>query len=53
MKRIIMNGGRGIGNVIEAQYLNQLAEFVFDNRIGENEAITVNNDNGRFGFRRG
>ena len=47
------NGGRGIGNVIEDQYLNHLAVFIFDNNIHENEVINVGNDNGRFVFMRG
>jgi ATP-dependent Clp protease ATP-binding subunit ClpA len=47
------NGGRGIGNVIEDQYLNHLAEFIFDNNCQENDVIIVKNNNGSFGFARG
>ena len=35
------NGGRGIGNVIEEKYLNPLADFIFDNKIIEDESIVV------------
>ncbi len=44
------NGGRGIGNVIEAHYLNQLAEFIFDNNCKENEIINVTAENKHFAF---
>jgi ATP-dependent Clp protease ATP-binding subunit ClpA len=47
------NGGRGIGNVIEDQYLNYLAVFIFDNNIKENESIIVKNDKGKFAFSKG
>jgi len=33
------NGGRGIGNVVESEFLNPLAEFIFDSKV-EN-AVTV------------
>lgn len=36
-----MNGGRGIGNVIEEYYLNPLAEFLFDNNCSEGSNIFV------------
>jgi ATP-dependent Clp protease ATP-binding subunit ClpA len=35
------NGGRGIGNVIEEQYLNPLAEFIFDQNCVEGDAVNV------------
>jgi len=44
------NGGRGIGNVIEDQYLNHLAEFIFDENIQEGDIINVNDKNGKFDF---
>jgi ATP-dependent Clp protease ATP-binding subunit ClpA len=44
------NGGRGIGNVIEEQYLNPLAEFIFDNNCQENETINVKTENFRLIF---
>ena len=47
------NGGRGIGNVIEDQYLNQLAVFIFDKNIQENEIIIVKSDKGKFAFAKG
>jgi len=47
------NGGRGIGNVIEEKYLNQLAEFIFDSNVQENDTIQVTNDKERFIFAKG
>jgi ATP-dependent Clp protease ATP-binding subunit ClpA len=47
------NGGRGIGNVIEEQYLNPLAEFIFDNNCQENDAVSVKTKNGVLAFVRG
>jgi len=35
------NGGRGIGNIVEACYLNPLAEFIFDNSVDEGDMIVV------------
>ena len=46
------NGGRGIGNIIEEQYLNPLAEFIFDNNCQENETINVKTENFRLIFKR-
>ena len=40
------NGGRGIGNVIEENYLNPLAEFIFDNNCQERDTIKVKAKNG-------
>jgi len=47
------NGGRGIGNVIEEQYLNPLAEFIFDNNCKENDVINIKTENGALIFRKG
>jgi ATP-dependent Clp protease ATP-binding subunit ClpA len=44
------NGGRGIGNVIEEQYLNPLAEFIFDNNCQENDTIGIKAENGALVF---
>jgi len=46
------NGGRGIGNVVEEQYLNPLGEFIFDNNCKENDAVNVNAENGKLVFRK-
>ena len=46
------NGGRGIGNVIEEQLLNPLAEYIFDENIQEGDIINVNDKNGKFDFTR-
>jgi len=34
-------GGRGIGNVIEQQFINPLSRYMFDNDIREGECLTV------------
>ena len=47
------NGGRGIGNVIEEQYLNPLAEFIFDNNCLENDSINVTAERERLTFCKG
>ncbi|MDR0312490.1 MAG: AAA family ATPase [Treponema sp.] len=47
------NGGRGIGNVIEEQYLNPLAEFIFDNNCQETDAVSVKTKNGALVFVKG
>ena len=46
------NGGRGIGNVVEEQYLNPLAEFIFDNNCQENDVILVKSENNRLVFKK-
>jgi ATP-dependent Clp protease ATP-binding subunit ClpA len=40
-KKVLEMGGRGIGNLIEDQYINPLAEFIFDNCCTENTSIQV------------
>jgi len=47
------NGGRGIGNVVEEQYLNPLGEFIFDNNCKENDTINVRAQNELLVFERG
>jgi ATP-dependent Clp protease ATP-binding subunit ClpA len=47
------NGGRGIGNVIEEQYLNPLGEFIFDNNCHENDTVSVKTKNGALAFEKG
>lgn len=37
----LQNGGRGIGNVVESLFINPLARFLFDNEIGGNSKIFV------------
>ena len=44
------NGGRGIGNVIEEQYLNPLAEYIFDNNCRENDSISIRASNNTLVF---
>lgn len=45
-----MNGGRGIGNVIEEYYLNPLAEFLFDNNCNEGSNIFVDTQDDEITF---
>ena len=37
----LQNGGRGIGNVVESLFINPLSRYLFDNEIGENTKIRV------------
>ena len=37
----LQNGGRGIGNVVESLFINPLSRFLFDNEIGGNAKISV------------
>jgi ATP-dependent Clp protease ATP-binding subunit ClpA len=46
------NGGRGIGNVVESEFLNPLAEFIFDNDCRENDKVTISTEGGKLGFAR-
>ncbi|MBI4025096.1 MAG: ATP-dependent Clp protease ATP-binding subunit [Verrucomicrobia bacterium] len=39
--RDLSNGGRGIGNQLEAWFINPLARALFDGNVGEGSAITV------------
>jgi len=47
------NGGRGIGNVVEEQYLNPLAEYIFDQNCKENDSIDIRARDGLLVFERG
>lgn len=43
------NGGRGIGNVIEKNYINPLARYIYDNKVSSNtilEVIRIIEENG-------
>ncbi|MDK0573620.1 AAA family ATPase [Clostridium perfringens] len=43
------NGGRGIGNIIEKNYINPMARYIYDNNISSGVALKVLNiieDNG-------
>ncbi|MCL2079202.1 MAG: AAA family ATPase [Oscillospiraceae bacterium] len=44
------NGGRGIGNVIEKDYLNTLAEFIYDSNCLPDSEITVSAHNDKLTF---
>ena len=37
----LQNGGRGIGNVVENFFINPLSRYLFDNSIGDNATIIV------------
>ena len=47
------NGGRGIGNVIEEQYINPLGEYIFSNDCKENDVINVKTGNNNLVFEKG
>lgn len=38
---VVDKGGRGIGNLVESEYLNPLSAFLFDQSISSGEAIRV------------
>ena len=38
----LVNGGRGIGNVVESLFINPLSRYLFDNEIFSDKEITVN-----------
>jgi ATP-dependent Clp protease ATP-binding subunit ClpA len=44
------NGGRGIGNVVESEFINPLAEFVFDSSVKPESVITVSSVQGKMKF---
>lgn len=45
-------GGRGIGNLIETEYLNRLSDFLFDNRVRAGDEVTATSaDNSIFFIR--
>lgn len=35
------NGGRGIGNIIEKNYINPIARFIYDNNISKGATLTI------------
>lgn len=46
------NGGRGIGNLVEAAYLNPLASFIFDAGVEAGDAVEAYLADGAAAFRR-
>ena len=46
------NGGRGIGNVVESEFINPLAEYIFDSNVKPNNVITVSSANKKIIFER-
>lgn len=38
----IENGGRGIGNIVEKNYINPLARYIFDNAVEAGKTICIN-----------
>ena len=47
---VLEMGGRGIGNLMEEQYINPLAEFIFEADCVENSSISVQIENGKLLF---
>ena len=39
--KVLEMGGRGIGNLMEEQFINPLAEFIFEKNCSEGDTITV------------
>lgn len=46
-------GGRGIGNLVEAHFLNPLASFIFDERCTRGEVVRADASKGRVVFAKG
>ncbi len=49
-EEVRLNGGRGIGNVIEAEYLNPLSDCVFNERVERGDAVRATISNGAVVF---
>lgn len=49
---VLEMGGRGIGNLMEEQYINPLAEFIFESNCQEGDKITGYIDNNKLMFRK-
>ena len=41
----LVNGGRGIGNMVESLLINPLARYLFDNEIPENKTVVIEDIN--------
>jgi ATP-dependent Clp protease ATP-binding subunit ClpA len=41
----LQNGGRGIGNIVESQFVNPLSRYMFDNNILNNADLTIESIN--------
>ena len=51
-KNVLEMGGRGIGNMIEDKYINELSDYIFNSR-NENGNIIVYIENEKINFKRG
>lgn len=45
-------GGRGIGNLIETEYLNRLSDFLFDSKTKAGEEVVATTKEGSVVFTR-
>ena len=45
-----VNGGRGIGNIVESEFLNPLAVYVFDAKVDRGSAISATSDSVKINF---
>ena len=36
------NGGRGIGNIVEKDFINPLSRYLFDNKVQSGSSVKVN-----------
>jgi ATP-dependent Clp protease ATP-binding subunit ClpA len=48
--KVLEMGGRGIGNLVEDEYVNPLARYIFDEICGENSKIKAINNQGELEF---
>lgn len=51
--KVIEKGGRGIGNLVESEYLNPLSTFLFDDSVSAGEHVKVIDHAGKLEFIRG
>ena len=51
-KNVLEMGGRGIGNMIEDKYINELSDYIFNSR-NENGNIIAYIENEKINFKRG
>ena len=51
-KNVLEMGGRGIGNMIEEKYINELSNYIFDSR-NEKGKIIIYVENEKIKFKKG
>lgn len=52
LEDVVEYGGRGIGNVVENDFLNPLGEYIFDNNVQPENSVKITVSNGAIAFER-